>query len=160
MKIRLAEDSDAPAIADIWNAVILGSTATYSTQEKTREDIEALLDLRPVLVASDTRVRGFATYGPFRSGPGYRFAAEHSIYLRDGSRGRGIGRALYLALEEVARAEGIDILIAGIDGANTAAARFHERLGFTRCGVFPGIGEKFGRRHDLVLMQKNLVARR
>ncbi len=57
------------------------------------------------------------------------------------------------ALVDRARREGKHVMVAGIDGDNTGSIRFHERLGFFEVGRMPGIGEKFGRRLDLVLMQ-------
>jgi L-amino acid N-acyltransferase YncA len=44
-------------------------------------------------------------------------------------------------------------MVAGIDGSNTSSIRFHERLGFFEVARMPEIGEKFGHRLDLVLMQ-------
>ena len=57
------------------------------------------------------------------------------------------------ALVERARREGKRVMVAAIDGENSGSIRFHERLGFFEVGRMPGIGEKFGRRLDLVLMQ-------
>ena len=102
---------------------------------------------------------GWATYGDFRDSerwPGYRFTVEHSIHVREESWGRGIGRALINALVERARREGKHVMVAGIDSENTGSIRFHERRGFWEVGRLPEIGEKFGRRLDLVLMQRML----
>jgi len=34
---------------------------------------------------------------------------------------------------------------------------FHRRVGFVEVGHLPGVGSKFGRRLDLVLLQRELV---
>ena len=48
-------------------------------------------------------------------------------------------------------------MVAGIDSENVGSIRFHERLGFFEVARMPEIGEKFGRRLDLVLMQRMLA---
>lgn len=155
--IRAATPDDAEAIAAIWNDVIRNSAVTFTSAEKTQPEITALIADRPVFVAVDAgRVQGFAHLGPFRSGPGYARAGEHTIYLTGAAQGRGIGRSLMAQIEAAAIARGVDRLIAALNGNNAGAIAFHLRLGFEKAGFFPSIGEKFGMRHDLVLLQKNL----
>lgn len=159
--IRPASDKDAEHIAAIWNAVIATSDATFTSEPKALENINDMLKTRPVFVAeAQGAIAGFASFGPFRSGPGYRFVAEHTIYLAPAAQGRGLGRQLMAALEAAALGQQIDTLIAGIGGANQAAIAFHAALGFREVGRLSGLGAKFGRRHDLVLMQKNLTSTR
>jgi phosphinothricin acetyltransferase len=74
--------------------------------------------------------------------------------------GRGVGRALLDALIEHARAAGKRVMVAGIDGENVRSIAFHARLGFVEVARMPGVGEKLGRRLDLVLMQRALDAPR
>jgi phosphinothricin acetyltransferase len=47
-------------------------------------------------------------------------------------------------------------MIAGVDAANEASLRFHERLGFQRAAVLREVGHKFGRWLDLVFLQRPL----
>ncbi len=155
--IRGAVLSDVEGILDIWNTVIRESTITFTTVQKTKAELDAWIKDRPVFVIDqDGQIMGFASYGPFRVGPGYRFVAEHSIYLSEAAQGRGLGAELLSVIEHSAVKSGIDVLIAGCDGGNAQAQRFHEKQGFTHVALLPGVGEKFGARHDLVLMQKKL----
>lgn len=155
--IRPASSDDAAAIAEIWNAIIRDTAITFTDQQKTVEDIRAMIAMRDVLVAvQGDETTGFATFGPFRPGPGYVRVAEHSIYLAEPARGQGIGRALMVALEALARDKGLRALIAGIGGEATGSCAFHTRLGFEQVGHLPQVGWKFGRAHDLILMQKLL----
>ncbi|MEP4197556.1 MAG: N-acetyltransferase family protein [Aliishimia sp.] len=158
--IRHATASDAAAICEIWNDAIRKTTATFTTQEKERDDIIGLVENSPVFVLQDedAKIAGFATYGPFRSGPGYVDVAEHSIYLSAQSRRSGHGRKLLSHTVKHAFENGIRILIAGIGGENTNAEEFHAAMGFDKVGHMPAIGSKFGRHHDLIFMQKNLAA--
>jgi phosphinothricin acetyltransferase len=47
-------------------------------------------------------------------------------------------------------------MVAAIDGSNVRSIDFHSRLGFGEVGRMPGVGEKWGHRLDLVLMQCEL----
>lgn len=105
-----------------------------------------------VAVVADA-VAGYATFGPFRHGSGYRFTAENSAYVHPDQRGHGIGRALLEDVIVQARANGLHALIGGIGSENAGSIALHERLGFTHVGLVPQVGVKFGRWLDLVLMQ-------
>jgi len=162
MILRGAEADDAQAIARLVNPVIRETTITFTTREKTAQDvaddIAAKRDLgHGILVAEDAgAVLGVASYGQFRPGPGYARTAEHSITLAVDARGRGVGRMLMQALEEHARATGMHAMIAAVSGENPGGVAFHERLGYARVAVLPQVGWKFGRWLDLVLLQKQL----
>lgn len=162
--IRPARPEDIPALLAIWNPIIRETMVTFNNAEKSPADLAAMLAEKaaagqPFLVAegSGAKVLGFATYGAFRAGPGYRFTAEHTIILAPAARGQGLGRALMAALEAEARAAGLHILVAGVSGGNDGAEDFHRAIGFHTIARLPGVGFKFGRFWDLILMQKALA---
>lgn len=104
-------------------------------------------------------VLGFASFGDFRGAwPGYRYAVEHSVHVREDCRGRGIGPALVQALFPLALAMGKHVMVGGVDAANHGSLRMHERLGFERVAHFREVGHKFGRWLDLVFLQRFLDA--
>lgn len=152
--IRAANPDDADWIAGIWNGIIADTLITFTTRPKTRVEVEAMIAAQPVLVLADQS--GFATYGPFRSGPGYAGTVEHTIYLRPDAQGQGAGRALITALMDHAGAAGLRVMVAGISGANPGAVAFHAALGFEQVGRMTGVGQKSGRTLDLIWMQKRL----
>lgn len=160
--LRAARPADAPAIAAIWNPVIRDTTITFTTLEKTEAGLATDMAAKaaagqPFLVAEeDGMLLGFATYGAFRSGPGYAHVAEHTVILAPAARGKGIGTALIAALCDHARAAGIVQMIGGISAENTAGLAFHARAGFTEIARLPGVGAKFGRTIDLVLMARRV----
>ncbi|WP_127557372.1 GNAT family N-acetyltransferase [Nioella ostreopsis] len=155
--IRPARPEDAEAIAAIWNRIIRDTAATFTTEEKDPSAIADAMGTQPFWVALENgAILGFATYSQFRGGPGYARTMEHSVHVAKGSEGRGIGRALIAVLEDHARAQGIHSLIAGISGENPAGIAFHAALGYANTARLPQVGWKFGRWHDLVLMQKFL----
>jgi len=160
--IRAARPEDAQAIAAIWNPVIRETAVTFNSVEKTIPGIVGLLAEKveagqPFLLAEiDHEILGFATFGAFRSGVGYRRTAEHTILLSPAAQGRGLGRQLMTVIEAEAQALGIGSLVAGVSGENPAGLAFHRAVGFAEVGRIPRAGWKFGRWMDLVLMQKIL----
>lgn len=162
LQIRDAAEADLPGLVAIYNEVIATSTAIYSYEPVTlaerREWWRARAALGyPVLVAADASgVLGLATFGDFRAPPGYRFTVEHSVHVRADCRGRGVGTQLLQALLPRAAACNKRIMIAGVDAANAASIRFHERLGFTQVGHLREVGYKFDRWLDLVFLQRRV----
>ena len=154
--IRLARPEDAARIANIQNPVIRDTAITFNSQEKTAAEIsEAIHDLPCFMVAEEGAVvKGFASYLPFRRGIGYARTMEHTIVLAPEARGKGTGRALMGAVEDHARAAGVGSMWAGVSGENPTGVVFHARLGYEEIATLPGVGFKFGRWMDLVLMRK------
>lgn len=165
VSIRAATDDDVEAITSIYNATLETTTHEWTDTLHTVDEVRAWLRGRqaegwPALVAvDDGEVVGWATYGDFRDSvrwPGYRFTVEHSIHVREDHWRTGVGRGLLAALEEHARAADKHVMVAGVDSENVGSIRFHERLGFVEVARMPEIGQKFGRRLDLVLLQRIL----
>jgi L-amino acid N-acyltransferase YncA len=160
LAIRDATEEDLEGLVGIYNEVIATSTAIYSNVPVTLEDRRQWWRTRtaqgyPVLVArDDAGVAGWSTFADFRAWPGYRFTVEHSVHVRADGRGRGIGTLLVQALLSRAAALGKHVMIGGVDAANAASIRFHERLGFQRSGHLREVGHKFDRWLDLVFMQR------
>jgi phosphinothricin acetyltransferase len=173
--IRAATEDDLPAILGIYNEVIANTTAVYSERAVSLDDRRAWFDGRvaagyPVLVAvstaaaasdtgdatAGTAVVGFASFGDFRTWPGYRYTVEHSVHVAADRRGAGIGRALISALLPLAVALGKHVMIAGVDADNAASIHLHERLGFERVAHLRQVGRKFDRWLDLVFLQRYL----
>lgn len=157
--VRDASDADLPAILAIYNHAIETTTAVFSYAPHTmamRREWFADKQARghPVLVADlDGVVAGFATYGPFRAWPAYRYSIEHSVYVDHSTRRKGIARRLMEALIARARAQDFHVLIGGIVSENTPSLALHEALGFEKVAHFKQVGYKFGRWLDLTFVQ-------
>lgn len=153
--IRQASEHDLPDILSVFNDAILHSTAVYQEVPQTLEFRtqwyhDRIRNSYPVLVAMyDNEFAGFASYGPFRSGYGYRYTVEHSVYIHQNFRGKGIGKALVTHLIGLARPSGIHAMIAGIDASTTVSINMHLSLGFKEVAHFKEAGYKFGRWLDL-----------
>ncbi|MEC9433982.1 MAG: GNAT family N-acetyltransferase [Pseudomonadota bacterium] len=160
MLIRDAVAGDLPQILAIHNHAVRATTAIWNDAPVTLENRRAWLEERtragyPVLVATEAdgaTVLGYASFGDWRAFDGYRHTVEHSVYVGEGLRGRGVGRALMTAL--IARARALDkhAMVAGIEAGNTASIRLHAALGFETAGTLREVGTKFGRWLDLTFM--------
>jgi L-amino acid N-acyltransferase YncA len=161
--VRDAVAGDVPAILEIVNQVLVSSAAIWRDESESLDERQAWFDTKqaegwPVLVAEDEGggIVGFASFGPFRPWPGYTPTVEHTIHVREGHRGAGIGRVLLDAIVDRARALGKEVLVAGVDGGNVASIAFHERMGFRQVARMPAVGRHLGVPVDLVLLQREL----
>ncbi|MCA0042974.1 GNAT family N-acetyltransferase [Celeribacter litoreus] len=161
--LRDARTSDAAALKAIMAPVIAGSTASFSSEERSEEAWAAMVEDRLsrgrgfYVAELAGEVVGYATYDQFRPGNnGYRFTMEHSVYLSDASQGHGLGRILMLTIEEHAREAGHHSMIGAIDADNVASIAFHKALGYKEAGRIPQAGFKFDRWLDVLFMQKML----
>jgi phosphinothricin acetyltransferase len=159
MTLRPAAPEDAEAVTAIWNRIITETSVTFTTTPKTAAEVAVLITARaPAFIVAEGQgqVLGFASYAPFRSGPGYAHTMEHTILIAPQGQDRGLGRALMQALETTAREAGVHCLIGAVSGENAGGLAFHHALGFSEAGRLPQVGHKFGRWMDLVLMHKLL----
>ena len=165
LSIRPATLADIPAITRIYAHAVQHGTASFELEppdeaEMTRRQ-QALLDGGfPYLVATGTGeniVLGYAYAGPYRARPAYRFSVENSVYVAADAHRRGVGRALMdrLIAESVTRGYRLMIAVIG-DSAQTASIELHRAAGFRLVGAFEGVGYKFDRWLDTVLMQRAL----
>jgi L-amino acid N-acyltransferase YncA len=158
-QLRDATEADLAGILALYNHAIETTTAVFAYSPHTLAmRREWFNDKRakgyPVLVAeADGAVAGFATYGPFRAWPAYRYTIEHSVYVAETARRQGIARCLMEALLERARAQDYHVVIGGIVSENTPSLALHEGLGFEKVAHFKQVGYKFGRWLDLIFMQ-------
>ncbi len=159
-EIRDATLADVEPMTVIQNALLASHTVewterTASFPERVAWFRERVSAGRAVLVAvaPSQDVIGWAAYGDFRSRPGYRLTAELTIHVDRDHWRSGAGRGLLRALIERARADGLHVLVAGIDGENRASVALHRELGFVEVARMPEVGTKFGRWLDLIFMQ-------
>jgi phosphinothricin acetyltransferase len=160
--IRHAKYEDLEAILEIYNDAIMNTTAVYDYKPHTLKTRTAwyekkLCDGYPVWVFEENnQVIGFATYGPFRAWPAYKYTIEHSVYVHHGHRGKQVGSRLLKELIQDANTKGYATLVAGIDFSNEGSKLMHEKLGFSEAGVIRKAGYKFGKWLDLSFYQYHL----
>ena len=162
--VRDADERDVPRITAIYAHHVLTGLATFEVvppedAEMARRRESVLGWALPYFVAEDASgVLGYAYAAPYRTRAGYRYTVEDSIYVDPAAVGRGVGRRLLERLIEACAACGCRQMIAVIgDTDNSASIGLHEACGFTRVGMLPSTGFKFGRWVDSVLMQRGLA---
>lgn len=156
--IRPATQTDALAIADIYNHYIRSSTATFDTVEKTESERREWLAQRgpshPVLVAEKAdRVIGWGALSPWSARPAWGRTCEVAVYLAPEACGEGLGKRMLDMLIERAREANHHALVSQIVGENAASLAMTERAGFERVGVLREVGWKFDRWLDVVVME-------
>ncbi|WP_423965049.1 N-acetyltransferase family protein [Bradyrhizobium sp.] len=162
--VRPTRESDVEAMLSIYRRHIRRGVEDSVDDSGTPEpdDLrERRKNLRnhrlPHLVAtSGGEVVGYAYVVLFRKRPAYRFAVKHSIYVHDEHLGRGIGRLLLQDLIDACAAAGFRQMIGYIDADNTASLAIHEKFGFARVGLLPGVAYRYGRWSDTVMVQRSL----
>lgn len=160
-KIRPATEQDLPSILAIYNPEVLHGFATWNDQAFSLESFQNKLQEFqkndwPFWVIEDQdslKIAGYADYAPFRHFSGYRYTAEHSLYIAPEYARLGLGKRLLQHLIEHAGQHGKHVLVAGIDHGNAASIALHQQFGFTQTGYMPQVGQKLGQWRDLVLMQ-------
>lgn len=158
------DHSHLDSIRAILNDAIVHSTALYDYHPRTPEVMATWWEAKqtggyPVIgLANDDGVlMGFASYGPFRAFPAYKYTVEHSVYLDSRFRGLGLGRLLLERLIQRCEAQGFRTMIGVIDAENLGSIALHEKLNFQRCGEIRHAGFKFGRWLDLLFYQRLLT---
>jgi len=158
--IRPARIEDIETILEIVNDAILNTTAIYDYNVRTlNKQISWFQDKQsenfPVIVATDEndKVVGFGTYGTFRIKVGYKFTVEHSVYVKDGFSGKGIGKLLLNELIRLAKNQKLHVIVGCIDAENSGSIEFHEKLGFKKAGILKECAFKFDKWLDLQFMQ-------
>jgi len=157
-----AGEAHLPGILAIYNHAVVHTTAIWNDAvvdlENRRQWWRGRTDAGfPILVAvADDDVLGYASFGPFRPFDGYRQTVEHSVYVADAARRRGVARALMKALEAEAQRMGMHVMLGGIAADNAPSLHLHQALGFKETARMPDVGQKFGQYLDLVFMQKVL----
>lgn len=157
--IREAIKEDLPQILDIYNDVILHTTAVYNYDPHTLEMRTEWFEMKqqqgfPVFVAEDRNtIVGFSSFGTFRAWQAYKYTVENSVYVKSDCRGKGISKMLMKPLIEAAKKLELHAMVAGIDAANEVSLALHKQFGFVEVAHFKEVGYKFNRWLDLVFME-------
>jgi len=161
--VRPSTEGDAPAMLAIYTRYVTHGLSQGAEFEPLQAD-----DIKrrrknmqkhrlPHMVAElDGVVIGYAYAVPFRKRPAYRYCVKHSIYVHESHLRAGVGRKLLPALIDACAEAGFRQMIAYVDSENRASLNLHEACGFRRVAYLEGIGFRFGRWTDSVMLQRAL----
>ena len=159
--IRIATEADVPAILEIYAPYVTGTTITFEYDIPTQAEFFARFqtiarDFPWLVWEEEGDILGYAyACRPFER-TAYSWCAEPSIYLKPSVHRQGIGRKLYIALEELLKLQGYRVLLALITGENTGSLAFHKQLGYDIAGELKDCGYKFDRWLGVFWMEKQL----
>lgn len=159
--IREAVLQDLPAILEIYRPYILETAYTFEYEVPSLEDFRqrflTITEQHPWLVWEENgEILGYA-YGEKAFGrAAFQWDADLAIYLRPECHGRGIGRALYAAVEEILRRQGYMVAYGVVTSSNAGSCAFHRAMGYRELAVFPACGWKFDRWHGVTWFEKRL----
>ncbi len=159
--IRVATRKDAASIQAIYAPIVENTIISFELEAPTVAEIEQrikkTLENFPWLVCEyQGEVIGYAYASKHRERAAYQWAVDVSAYVKEGSRGTGIGKALYTALMLILAEQGLYNAFAGIALPNAASVGLHEAVGFKPLGVYRQVGFKLGAWHDAGWWQRVL----
>ncbi len=166
MLIRSASPEDAGRLLEIYSYYVEKTAVSFEyyvpSADEFRARIEGILARYPYLVLEDGEdIKGYAYAGVFKDRAAYDCSCEVTIYVDRDSKGKGYGKALYEALEESLKQTEITNLYACIGDPTEEdeyltrdSEHFHSHMGYTTVGRFHNCGYKFGRRYNMIWMEK------
>lgn len=163
LNIRDADPArDADACAAIYAPHVEGSPVSFEERAPDAGEMAARIERYGsshawLLAEREREVVGYAYATAFSERPAYRWSTSVSVYIDEGARGEGVGRALYEALFDRLRERGFRMACAGITLPNEASEGLHESLGFELVGVNREIGWKQGAWRDVGWYQLELA---
>ena len=153
--VRAMRADDWPAVAEIYAQGIATGDATFETDVPTWERWDAAHLREHRLVADlDGRVVGWTAVSPVSGRCVYAGVVEHSVYVAEAARGRGVGRRLLAALAESTESAGIWTVQTGIFPENETSLAVHRAAGFRVVGVRERPGQLHGRWRNVVLLER------
>ena len=168
LHVRTAMPEDVGAIAAIYAPYVLNGVASFEVDVPEAAEIlrrrAAIVKLGlPYVVAEiDGEIAGYSYASRFRPRAAYRFTVENSVYVAERFQRRGVARLLMQQLMTGCLNGGMREMIAVIadPSMSTASVALHHSLGFDEVGLLRGVGLKFGKVLDVLIMQKSLASER
>ncbi len=161
MKLMRIIPEQIEEVLEIYRPYIERTAITFEytvpSIEAFAKRVEGITQVYPWLTAVENgRTVGYAYTSRFKERAAFGWAVETSIYLKEEAIGRGTGRALYEALEELSRLQGVHRMYGVITDTAWGSRRFHERMGYRELALLPGCGFKQGSWYGIVYAEKVL----
>ena len=151
LRVRKVIISDAEAICEIYNQAIDERIATFETEPRAVSDQRKWIvehdERHPMLVAVRSRrdemaldkheeaILGWASISTYRPRSCYSGIGEFSVYVKEGSRARGVGKKLMTALIDEAKRLGYWKLVSRVFLFNVPSRNLCKSCGFREVGT-------------------------
>ncbi|MCO1654642.1 helix-turn-helix domain-containing GNAT family N-acetyltransferase [Pseudonocardia humida] len=153
--VRRLEPGDWAAVRRIYAEGIATGDATFESEVPDRRTLDhAWLPEHRWVAEIDGHVVGWAAAKPVSTRPVYAGVAETSVYVGDGFRGRGVGKALVHRQVTAADDAGLWTLQTSIFPENRAGIALHQSAGFRTLGLRERIGRHNGAWRDTVFLER------
>ena len=153
--VRALEQRDWADVRRIYAEGIATGNATFETDVPDRRTLDhAWLPDHRWVAEIDGQVVGWAAARVVSTRPVYAGVAETSLYVGDGHRGRGVGKALIHRQVTAADTAGLWTLQTAIFPENRASIALHQSAGFRTLGVRERIGRRHGVWRDTVFLER------
>jgi len=153
--VRAMDAGDWAAVRQIYGEGIATGHATFDTEVPDRRSLDhAWLPEHRWVAETDGQVVGWAAAKPASTRPTYAGVAETSVYVGDGFRGRGVGKALIHRQVTAADQAGLWTLQTSIFPENRASIALHQSAGFRTLGLRERIGRHHGVWRDTVFLER------
>lgn len=152
--------ADGSAVLEIYGQGIAGGHATFQDRVPDWDSWDRSHLPKPRRVLADgSSVLAWTALSPVSSREVYAGVAEVSVYIAEGSQGKGLGKLLLCDLIEKSEAAGIWTLQAGIFPENAASIALHRGCGFRIVGCRERLGlmrrgPLAGKWRDVVLLER------
>jgi L-amino acid N-acyltransferase YncA len=157
--VREMRDSDWDDVVRIYGEGIATRQATFETKVPTVAQLDRKwLDGHRWVAGIGETVVGWASITPASARAAYRGVGETSVYVADGFRGRGVGKALIHRQVNAADADGLWTLQTSVFPENRASVALHHSAGFRTLGIRERIAQLDGVWRDTVFLERRSAA--
>lgn len=158
--VRALRPGDWPTVRRIYREGIATGLATFETTVPTRATLDAtwLPDHRWVAEIDGTVV-GWTAATRVSTQDCYSGVAETSVYVAEGHRGRGVGKALLHKQVTAADAADLWTLQTSLFTENRAGIALHHTAGYRTVGIRDRIAQLNGAWRDTILLERRSPVR-
>lgn len=164
--IEKVTTADAPELLRIYAPYVKNTAISFEYEVPSVEEVEgrirSITRRYPYIKAIiDGKIVGYAYANEFKGRAAYDWSVETTIYIDQKYKQKGIGKALYISLENLLKTQGflnMNACIAYIENPNeylsNDSTTFHTKMGFKKVAHFHDSGYKFNRWFDMIWMEK------
>ncbi|WP_413112276.1 N-acetyltransferase family protein [Thaumasiovibrio sp. DFM-14] len=162
--IRLANESDAEKINEIYNYYVTHTAITFDItpwslshrQQWLKEFNHDASPYKLFVYESEGLVVGFAYYHRFREKLAYASSAELTLYLSPEQKGTGVGGKLMNKLLNSLHEHEFKKAYSLVTLPNAASIALHKKYAFNQVGKLTDVGYKFDRYHSVLIFERTL----